>query len=235
MTDRAEPDSSGIITRWGFVPILTFVILAGLGLWLLPTGIAQLVGQITALIMLGGMLWFFRDPARRTQATVGQFVAPADGVVADIIDLDETEHLHCRCVRIGIFMSVFDVHVNRMPIQGTVTLVQASAGTHRDARSVAAIAGNQAMALILEVDRALVPTGLRLKVRQITGLIATRIICVAQPGRSFQRGERFGMIRFGSRVEVWLPLAAGCTLLVHPGQRVTAGQTVIAQLPLVTA
>ncbi len=167
-------------------------------------------------------LAFFRDPERLVPAAIDAVVAPADGVVADIMELEEPEVLHSNTRRIGIFLSVFDVHTNRAPIEGRVTYRQHHEGLCLDARSPECSGKNEAMTWAFENPRA------TLVVRQLTGAIARRIVGWAQVGDEVQKGARFGMIRFGSRTEVYLPLEA--TVLVKVGDRVKGGATIVARL-----
>lgn len=166
---------------------------------------------------------FFRDPERTTSAEPDTVVAAADGVVADIIEIDETEVVKTRMKRVGIFLSVFDVHTNRAPIAGRVTYRQHREGLMLDARSADCSTKNESMTWAFESPRA------TLVVKQLTGAIARRIVGWSKVGDELQKGERFGMIRFGSRTEVYLPMDA--TVLVKVGDRVQGGATVIARLP----
>ena len=150
-------------------------------------------------------------------------MAAADGVVADIIEIDETEVLKTKMRRVGIFLSVFDVHTNRAPIEGRVTYRQHREGLCLDARSVDCSGKNESMTWAFENPRA------TLVVKQLTGAIARRIVGWSKVGDEVRKGERFGMIRFGSRTEVYLPLDA--TILVKVGDRVVGGATMIARLP----
>jgi len=150
-------------------------------------------------------------------------VAAADGVVADIGEVEETEVVKKRQRRVGIFLSVFDVHTNRAPIDGRVIYRQHHPGLCLDARSPDCSGKNEAMTWAFENPRA------TLVVRQLTGAIARRIVGWSKVGDELKKGERFGMIRFGSRTEVYLPLDA--TVTVKVGDRVAGGTTVIARLP----
>jgi phosphatidylserine decarboxylase len=165
---------------------------------------------------------FFRDPDRVAPADEGAVLAAADGVVADIAEIDEDEVLNGRTQRVGIFLSVFDVHTNRAPIDGRVTYRQHHAGLCLDARSADCSTKNEAMTWAFQNSRATIV------VRQLTGAIARRIVGWSQLGDELKRGERFGMIRFGSRTEVYLPVDA--EVLVKIGDRVVGGLTVIARL-----
>ncbi len=166
---------------------------------------------------------FFRDPERVTPSEPEAIVAAADGVVADIVEIEETEVLKTRQKRIGIFLSVFDVHTNRAPVEGRVTYRQHREGLCLDARSTECSDKNESMTWAFENSRATIV------VKQLTGAIARRIVGWSKVGDELKKGERFGMIRFGSRTEVYVPLDA--TVVVKVGDRVVGGATVIAKLP----
>lgn len=168
------------------------------------------------------VFWFFRDPERETPPDPALVVAAADGKVSDIVEIEETEVLKRRMKRVGIFLSVFDVHTNRAPIDGTVSYSNARVGQFLDARHPEATTLNACRTWAFEGQHT------TLVVRQITGAIARRIVAWSRVGDRLAKGERFGMIRFGSRTEVYLPLDA--TVLVKEGDRVKGGATVIARL-----
>jgi len=170
-------------------------------------------------------LWFFRDPSRRIPDAPGLIVSPADGRVTDIEEIDEIELLNRRVRRVGIFLSVFDVHVNRAPADCRVVYTAQFEGSYHDARSPAASTHNTARTWGFEC-----PDGVLLVVRQITGAIARRIVPWAQLDERLARGQHFGMIRFGSRTEICLPLEA--EIAVQIGQHVKGGSTVLARLPV---
>ncbi|HSH38377.1 MAG TPA: phosphatidylserine decarboxylase [Chthoniobacterales bacterium] len=166
---------------------------------------------------------FFRDPERAAPADPDAVVAAADGVVADIVETEEAEVLKAQQKRVGIFLSVFDVHTNRAPVDGRVTYRQHREGLCLDARSADCSNKNESMTWAFENSRATIV------VKQLTGAIARRIVGWSKVGDELKKGERFGMIRFGSRTEVYLPLNA--TVLVKVGDRVVGGATIIARLP----
>jgi phosphatidylserine decarboxylase len=166
---------------------------------------------------------FFRDPERAIPADKNLIVAAADGTVMDILDVDENEVLKTKTRRVGIFLSVFDVHTNRAPIDGRVTYSHRRPGLFLDARRPDCSEKNESMTWAFENPR------VTIVVRQITGAIARRIVAWAEIGDQLKKGERFGMIRFGSRTELYLPLSA--TVLVQVGDRVAGGATPIARLP----
>ncbi|MBJ7259220.1 MAG: phosphatidylserine decarboxylase family protein [Chthoniobacterales bacterium] len=169
-------------------------------------------------------LSFFRDPRRPIPQGDGLYVSPADGKVSDILEMEESEVAGKRMRRIGIFLSVFDVHVNRAPAAGRVVYTAEHAGTYHDARSPMASTHNAARTWGFDCD------GRIIVVRQITGAIARRIVPWAMLGDHLERGQHFGMIRFGSRTEIFLPLEAAVSVAV--GDHVEGGASVIAHLPV---
>ena len=169
-------------------------------------------------------LYFFRDPKRVIPQGPGLYVSPADGKVTDILEMVETEVTGQKMRRIGIFLSVFDVHVNRTPAAGRVVYTAEHPGTYHDARSPMASTHNAARTWGFDCD------GRTIVVRQITGAIARRIVPWALLGDKLERGGHFGMIRFGSRTEVFLPLEASVSVAV--GEHVKGGASVIAHLPV---
>ena len=173
--------------------------------------------------LIGYTFYFFRDPDRNVPAEVNTLVAAADGTVTDIVEVDELEVLKTKTRRVGIFLSIFDVHTNRAPIDGRIIYRQHREGLCVDARRPDCSEKNEAMTWAFENPRATIV------VRQLTGAIARRIVAWADVGDDVQKGDRFGMIRFGSRTEVYLPLAA--SVLVKVGDHVAGGSTIIARLP----
>ena len=166
---------------------------------------------------------FFRDPERVTPSDPDSVVAAADGVVADIMEIEEAEVTRLRMKRVGIFLSVFDVHTNRAPVEGRISYRQHREGLCLDARSPDCSNKNESMTWAFDNPRAIIV------VKQLTGAIARRIVGWAKVNDYLTKGERFGMIRFGSRTEVYLPLAA--EVVVNVGDRVQGGVTVIGRLP----
>jgi phosphatidylserine decarboxylase len=173
--------------------------------------------------LIGYTFYFFRDPDRNVPAEVNTLVAAADGTVTDIVEVDELEVLKTKTRRVGIFLSIFDVHTNRAPIDGRIIYRQHREGLCVDARRPDCSEKNEAMTWAFENPRATIV------VRQLTGAIARRIVAWADVGDDVKKGDRFGMIRFGSRTEVYLPLAA--SVLVKVGDHVAGGSTIIARLP----
>ena len=178
------------------------------------------------LLGLGLILFcvaFFRDPDRAAPADPKAVVAAADGLVMDIREVDEPEVCKTKMQRVGIFLSVFNVHTNKAPIGGKVIYSKEYEGAFLDARDPDASGKNACRTWAFQNERATVV------VRQLTGLIARRIVGWSKVGDTVEKGERFGMIRFGSRTEIYVPLEAGITAKV--GDRVQGGVSVIARLP----
>ncbi len=204
---------------WRFVAIFAAVtlLLFWLGLW--PLG-------WLGVALTAWCAYFFRDPERVTPQAANLVIAPADGRVSaieSVIPPPELDLPREKMNRVSIFMNVFDVHINRAPVSARVTKLTYVPGLFFNAELDKASEDNERQALTLET-----PSGLRLGVVQIAGLIARRIVKFVGEGDALQAGERFGLIRFGSRVDVYLP--EGITPLVCVGQRSLAGETVIADL-----
>jgi phosphatidylserine decarboxylase len=199
--------------RWIFAALALVAIVSAIFLpWLLV-----LVFLLTVYVF-----WFFRDPARIAPTDPDAVLAAADGVVADIVEIEEPEVVHAPQRRVGIFLSVFDVHTNRAPVEGRIIYKKAHAGLCLDARHADCTTKNRAMTWAFQNSRG------TFVVRQLTGMIARRIVGWSEVGDELKKGEHFGMIRFGSRTEVYLPLDA--EVLVKVGERVTGGTSVIARL-----
>lgn len=169
--------------------------------------------------------YFFRDPEREIPGEENSVVAAADGVVVEIEDLVESEVTQQTMKRVAIFLSVFDVHVNRAPISGVITYSERKVGKFLDARHKDASRLNECRTWAIRNE----DKNVTVVVRQITGAIARRIVAWAQVGQKIERGERFGMIRFGSRTEIYLPIES--EVIVKVGDRVQGGMSVIGRLP----
>ena len=175
------------------------------------------------LVLICYTVFFFRDPDRAVPGDPHAIVAAADGTVMDIAEVEETEVLKTKLRRVGIFLSIFDVHTNRAPIGGRVVYREHRQGLCLDARRPDCSEKNEAMIWAFENSSATIV------VRQLTGAIARRIVAWSDIGDELKKGDRFGMIRFGSRTEVYLPLNAN--VLVKVGDHVAGGATIIARLP----
>ena len=166
--------------------------------------------------------YFFRNPKRAIPENENAVVAPADGVII-YLGQSREEHLNAEMTKISIFMSVFNVHVNRSPISGRVIDTFYTRGKFLDVRDERATFENERAGLVLES-----PLGTRIAVVQVAGLIARRIVCYLHKGDAVKRGERYGLIRFGSRLDVYLP--RDTDLRVAVGDKTVAGETVLGYL-----
>jgi len=180
--------------------------------WILLTAVPVLLAAF--------FLWFFRDPEREIPTGDGLVVSPGDGLVQEA---DWIETTAGNRLRVSIFLSVFDVHVNRVPINGTVTLVDYRQGQFVNAMKPESAVLNEQTLITIEGE------GHSVSFKQIAGLLARRILCDLQEGQAVQRGARMGMIKFGSRVDVLMPAEA--RLYVKVGDKVKGGSSVIAKLP----
>ena len=180
---------------------------------------------LLALVLTLLAIWvayFFRDPERTGERGQDLVISPADGRVVMITEVDEPAFLHGRALRISIFMNVFNVHVNRYPVSGTVKFVHYNPGKFLNAATEKSSLENEQMSVGLEHN------GTRILVRQIAGLIARRLVTYSREGEAVEQAARMGIIRFGSRVDVFLPTTA--TPNVKVGQTTFAGTTLIARL-----
>lgn len=214
------------LTRHGLREIALgtiFVILLAFGLGLFWWPLAFL-----GLPILAWLLAFFRDPERRVPSQPECMVSPADGKVTDITELPQCELLEGPAVRIGIFLSVFNVHINRAPCDGKVLAVHYKKGKFINALShEQASEHNESNTIVLADPQTGRPIAV---VKQIVGLIARRIICTPAVGDVVARGQRIGMIKFGSRTELFIPVHLAPRVVVRIGQPVYGAATVLATL-----
>jgi len=177
------------------------------------------------LLLAGFLIWslsFFRDPERRCPCEGNLLLAPADGTITDIETVQEDDFIGEKAIRIGIFLSIFSTHINRAPCNVKVERITYKEGKCRNAMNPESGRVNESNDLALvRTDE---PTD-KLIVRQISGAIARRIVCAAAEGQELAGGERFGMIKFGSRTELYLPVRENARCLVEIGDRVKAGLT----------
>jgi phosphatidylserine decarboxylase len=181
-----------------------------------------LIAFLLTLISLW-VAYFFRDPERSGPRGERVVIAPADGKVVLIQEVDEPAFMGGRTKRVSIFMNVFNVHVNRYPVSGTVRYVKYNPGKFLNAAVEKSSMENEQMSVGIESG------GVRVLVRQIAGLIARRIVTYSKEGEQVEQAQRMGLIRFGSRVDVFLPLDAVVTAKI--GDMTIAGTSVIAELP----
>lgn len=166
-------------------------------------------------------LFFFRDPPRVTSAESSDIVAPADGRIVAVDELESSPYYDGPCKRIAIFLSIFNVHVNRAPVTGMVYRIEYKPGLFKPAMKSEASDLNEANTLYMDSDHG------RVTVRQISGVVARRILCIAEEGQNLEQGQKFGMIRFGSRTELFLPPdSQPCVKL---NDKVKAGTSIVAR------
>jgi phosphatidylserine decarboxylase len=202
------------------------------GAWVIALGLILAALRLDSrLLWIGCVLWvvlavwvvaFFRDPERSGQRGGGLILAPADGKVVSIVETDEPAFLTGRSCRLSIFMNVFDVHVNRYPAEGVVAYRHYNPGKFGHAGSEKSSLDNEQSSVGLTTSRG------KVLIRQIAGLIARRIVTDHKVGTQVQQGDRLGMIRFGSRVDLFLPCDR-VRFLVKPGDTTKAGMTVVAE------
>ena len=213
------------IHRAGYPFIALFAAAAGL-LFLLH----DFLGFI-GIILTVWCVYFFRDPARYTPQAEGLIISPADGIVAEVQEVDVPDEIplpYPRALKIGVFMNVFDVHVNRAPCAGVVTDLGYYPGSFLDASLDKASTQNERQMITMRTSYRRQDEEASIAFVQIAGLVARRIICDLDEGQPLSAGERFGLIRFGSRVDVYLPTDS--TVCVTVGQRMIAGQSVLGHL-----
>ena len=196
-----------------FSSALAWVAVAVAGRWTIV--LASLLTVLTAFVF-----YFFRDPERQLPSPEGVVISPGDGKIIDIREVDELSFVKGACRRITIFLSVFNVHVQRAPVSGDVAHREYRPGEYAVAWHPKASERNEQSSL------GLIAQGHRVLVRQIAGLIARRIVTYPEPGEHVERGERIGLIRFGSRVDLFIPLAWSLDCAV--GDKVAGGSTVLA-------
>ncbi len=203
------------IAREGYPFILAALLV------IIITGIAGLFWLEAVFVPLGAfVVAFFRDPERKAPPDKNSIVSPADGRVIKVEHMRDERFLKSEAQRISIFMNVFNVHVNRAPASCKVRKILYNKGRFFNASLDKASLENEQNALIVEAEN-----GKTFAFNQIAGLIARRIVCYAKEGTKLMRGERFGMIRFGSRVDVYLP--KGCKVTVTVGEKVKAGTSIL--------
>lgn len=214
-----------MLARWGWIELNLFgwpLLLAAAAL--LASG--HWIGAAIPAALLAFVVSFFRDPPRRVPEGPELVVSPADGKIVEVARLEHHDFVGGPAVRIGIFLSVFNVHVNRMPCAARVVGLTYEPGKFRNALSPASAVENERLTISLEAEAA---PHRRLVVRQIAGAIARRICCELRPGEVRPRGDRFGMIKFGSRTELVLPEEPGLEICVSIGQKVRGAATVVAR------
>jgi phosphatidylserine decarboxylase len=211
-------DQRSIIARQGFPFIIPLLILTVIFAFFGKIWISSLFFLMTAFVT-----WFFRNPERKSPGDVKVIVSPADGRVIKIEDVIQNDLLNGPSKKISIFMNVFNVHVNRVPYSGTVSAIRYREGKFLSANLDKASSLNEKNSILINTDN-----GKKILTEQIAGLIARRIECWLQVGMNVNKGDRFGLIRFGSRLDVFLPVDT--VISVSIGDKVRAGETPIGWL-----
>jgi phosphatidylserine decarboxylase len=206
------------MTKEGLYFTLPFLILAAALFYLFHRTMSVALLYACMVSFYLGLIFalFFRDPERKVPEGEKLILAPADGKIIRLENEDDG-------ISLSIFLSIYNVHVNRSPIRGEIRSLEFKPGRFRAAFRPEARHQNQRNEIEIEVDRVVV------KMNQVSGAIARRAICYKKPGDHVDAGERIGLIRFGSRVDLLLP--RGCTIDVIPGQRILAGETIIGRMP----
>ena len=222
-----------LLTKYGWPQVVVFpvILVAAMVIVLLvwPSGLAVwciVLIEAVFFVVLWWVLLFFRDPQRIVPADKNVLLAPADGKITDIEVVNEDDFIGASALRIGIFLSIFDVHINRAPCDLKVEKVVYKKGRYKNAMNPQSGRVNESNDLWLR--RSDSPND-RLIVRQISGAIARRIVCRARPEQKLACGEKFGMIKFGSRTELYLPVCESAKCLVKTGDKVRAGLTPLVE------
>jgi len=205
-----------------FIAIAAAIAVGAFGLALTRRSWPLWLAAFVLLLLALWVAYFFRDPERTGERGASLVVSPADGKLIMITEVDEPSFVEGRTIRLSIFMNVFDVHVNRYPIEGVVRYVDYNKGKFLNAAAEKSSLENEQMSVGIENGK------YRILVRQIAGLIARRIVTYSKVGDNVKQGERMGIIRFGSRVDVFLP--ASSVVRARLGDITTAGVTVLGEL-----
>lgn len=221
------------LTKYGTPQVVVFplivaflMVLAG---FIVPSGLAMVTVEAVLLVVLGWVLAFFRDPQRKILCDKLTLVSPADGLVSDVGVVDDDRFEGGKAFRVGIFLNIFNVHINRMPCAVRVEGIEYKEGLFKNAMDPESAKVNESNSVtMVRLDE---PFD-KLIVRQISGAIARRIVCGATGGDEFAAGEKFGMIKFGSRTELYMPNREELKCLVKVGDKVKAGLTEIMRYEL---
>ena len=219
------------IREWLGSGIIALALLVGVSFIFPGNPVIRIILALLIFSSWACIATFFRSPRRKIPADAHLIVSPADGIIQDI-EVFEANQLDFSngydMVRVGIFLSVLDVHINRAPVDMTITGKVYRKGKKHDARSVLAKVENESMLLFGEFAGP--DSKLPVAVRQISGAIARHIVCPVMPGANLMRGTEYGMIKFGSRTELYLPVCDDISLKVAIGQRIYAGSSVVAEI-----
>lgn len=218
------------IREWGGCGLIAIVLLFGCYLLCRVNLALGILPAFLIIVIYCALAFFFRSPHRTPPENEEFILSPADGVVRDITVVEDLEQqpFEGKALRIGIFLSVLDVHVNRAPVKMQVVSKHYRPGKYLDARSSECVKENEAMTIAGygEIAGEKFPVA----IRQISGAIARRIVCQAEPGSSWNKGKIYGMIKFGSRTELYLPVSDRFELMVKPGMKVKSGISVLARM-----
>lgn len=204
--------------------IMAVALVLGLRFKLAPWSIVVI--EVVLVLVLGWVMAFFRDPHRTVPVGTDILLSPADGVVSDIEVIDDCQWIDGKVLRIGIFLNIFNVHINRVPCAVKIEGIEYKEGKYKNAMDPESARVNEANSVIM--TRLNAPQD-KLVVRQISGAIARRIVCQAKPGDEYKSGEKFGMIKFGSRTELYLPDSDSVKVEVKIGDKVKAGLDVFVR------
>ena len=205
-----------------FIAIAAVVAIGGFGFAITRRSWGLWLAAMVLLLLALWVAYFFRDPERTGERGPLLIVSPADGKLIMITEVDEPSFMQSRAIRLSIFMNVFNVHVNRYPVDGAVKYVHYNKGKFFNASTDKSSLENEQMSVGIDTGR------YKVLVRQIAGLIARRIVTYSKPGERVKQGDRMGIIRFGSRVDVFLPV--GSKVRGKLGDATTAGVTILAEL-----
>jgi phosphatidylserine decarboxylase len=214
---KISPEAGSLIRGILLIGVTTTILLT-----FLLKGIAVTVGFLT-LVFVSFTVFFFRDPSRNPPIGEGLILSPADGEIIDISRGTENEYIGADCIRISIFMSLWNVHVNRVPVAGIVDHMKYHSGKFAAAFKESASTQNEMQSVGINTGNH------RILTRQIAGIIARRIRTYVRDGDRVNAGDRLGTIAFGSRVDVFLPQAS--TIKVHLGQHIKGGESILGELP----
>jgi len=206
-----------------FIAIAAIVAIGGFGFAITRRSWGLWLAAFVLLLLALWVAYFFRDPERTGERGPSLVVSPADGKLIMITEVEEPSFIQGRAIRLSIFMNVFNVHVNRYPVDGVVKYVHYNKGKFFNAAAEKSSLENEQMSVGIQTG------SYRLLVRQIAGLIARRIVTYSKPDERVKQGDRMGIIRFGSRVDVFLP--HGSTVRAKLGDVTTAGVTILGELP----
>ena len=212
-----------MITKYGYIILYNGILLAGLILLLnfYPSNFLTILSILTGVLFLFHF-FFFRDPNRNVPGGKEVIISPADGKIIKISEVEENEYIHGKAIMVSIFMSIFNVHVNRIPISGKVEFLEHKAGEYKAAFTDSSSELNEQSLIGIKTLQT------KILFKQIAGIIARRIINNLKIGDEVKSGERFGMIKYGSRLDLFIPLSSKINVRIN--EKVKAGETIIGEL-----